>query len=953
MKKIWLFFAYCLPLLSQAQQRYWQQEVNNTIDVSLNDIEHSLDGFIKIQYINHSPDTLRYIWFHLWPNAYKTDQTAFSEQLLQNGRTDFYFSDKDQRGYINRLDFRVDGTKASVEDHPLYIDIVKVLLPTALAPGEQILITTPFHTKLPFNFSRGGHVGQSYQITQWYPKPAVYDNKGWHEMPYLEQGEFYGEFGSFDVRISLPKNYVVAATGDLQNEEEKKWMITENGELKKKRLTLTKLQPKKQENQSIFSPKKPETVPTPTSDKQIKTVQYKQNNIHDFAWFADKTFIVDHDTIQLTSGKIIDVYSFYLPNENSHWQTSVRYIKKAIRFRSQEIGDYPYYVVSVVEAKTGIHGGMEYPSITSIPSGLSSRKLEATIEHEIGHNWFYGAMANNERDEPWMDEGMNAFYDNRYSIQQNGSPVQLIEVKPNWLRKKMPENMASMFFETRTTIKKDQPIETRSEDFSNINYGLIAYIKASSWINLLENQLGQNLFANSMKTYYQQWQFKHPYPEDFKKTIEEVSRKNLDDQFALLNKKGALENSKTKRKERVAFLFNLKESDKYNYISLLPAIGYNNYDQWMIGAAIHNYSLPPSHFQFFIAPLYATNSKQLNGIGLLKYTWYPDDKIQKIETSISGQRFSTKSATDSVSNLIFGGFYKILPSIRFTFKNKNPRSTLEKRIDFRTYLIGEKDFKYLLYTVDSVLHPIKQNYSFRYLNQLTYNIDNNRVLYPYDMQIQVQQASQWWRLNFNSNYFFNYAKGGGMNVRLFAAKFGYIGNLSSSEQFLTYNYQPKLTASIGSDDYTYSNYFLGRNEYTGFASQQIMMRDGGLKIRTDMFQDLQGRSDNWVASLNFNSTLPQQLLPKFIPLKLFLDIGTYADAWGSKPPTGKFLYVGGLQLSLFKNLINIYAPVFYSSDFRNSLKTLGSDNTFGKRLSFSIDIQNITLRKLYRNSIFE
>jgi hypothetical protein len=199
---------------------YFQQETDYKIDVTLDDVKNTLDGFEIINYTNNSPDTLNFIWIHLWPNAYKNDRTAFSEQLLQLGRTDFYFSNYEQRGYINRLDFKVDGVTAELEDHPLYIDINKLILPTPLVPGRTIKITTPFHEKIPFNFSRGGYVDKTYQITQWYPKPAVYDNKGWHAMPYLDQGEFYSEFGNFDVQITVPKDYVVAATGELQNVDE-------------------------------------------------------------------------------------------------------------------------------------------------------------------------------------------------------------------------------------------------------------------------------------------------------------------------------------------------------------------------------------------------------------------------------------------------------------------------------------------------------------------------------------------------------------------------------------------------------------------------------------------------------------------------------------------------------------------------------------------------------------
>jgi hypothetical protein len=200
-----VLFLLLLSLTGKAQNAYWQQQTDFVIDVTLNDVEHSLEGFEKITYTNNSPDTLHFIWFHLWPNAYKNDKTAFSEQLLINDRTDFYFSGKEKRGYINRLDFKINGVTAKTEDHPQHIDIVKLILPKPLAPGEQVLIATPFHVKLPYLYSRSGHVGQSYQVAQWYPKPAVYDQKGWHPIPYLDQGEFYSEFGNFDVRITVPK----------------------------------------------------------------------------------------------------------------------------------------------------------------------------------------------------------------------------------------------------------------------------------------------------------------------------------------------------------------------------------------------------------------------------------------------------------------------------------------------------------------------------------------------------------------------------------------------------------------------------------------------------------------------------------------------------------------------------------------------------------------------------
>jgi len=404
-----------VPSIANAQSNYWQQQVNYTIDVTLNDVDNTLDGYVKMDYFNNSPDTLHFIWFHVWPNAYKNDKTAFSEQLLINNRTDFYFSNREQRGYINRLDFKVNGTTAEITDHPQYIDIIKLLLPAPVPPGGQAFINTPFHVQLPENFSRGGHTGQSYQLTQWFPKPAVYDSKGWHPIPYLDQGEFYSEFGNYDVRITVPENYVVAATGDLQDENEKEWLK------KRSSFNWEPIVTKKIVKKGSYKHVNKTVQLYPVSATKTKTLQYLQNNVHDFAWFADKRFVVNQDTLQLPSGKSVTAYSYYLPGRESAWKNSVQYLKSAVRFRSALIGEYPFNTISAVEAKMGFNGGMEYPTITSISTGSSPAELESVIEHEAGHNWLQGILATNERQYPWMDEGMNTYYDNRYQELQHWS----------------------------------------------------------------------------------------------------------------------------------------------------------------------------------------------------------------------------------------------------------------------------------------------------------------------------------------------------------------------------------------------------------------------------------------------------------------------------------------------------------------------------------------------------
>ncbi len=916
---------------------YWQQQVNYKIDVTLNDVDNTLDGFVKMDYYNNSPDSLFFIWIQLWPNAFKNDKTAFTDQALENGSTAFYFSDAGERGYINRLDFKVNGQLAKTEDHPQHQDIIKLILPEALAPKSKAIIITPFHVKIPNNFSRGGHDGQSYQITQWYPKPAVYDRKGWHPMPYLDQGEFYAEFGNFEVEITIADNYVVAATGDLQNESEIQWLKN------KKPFTRTP-DPKKQPNQK----KVMEENEVPSSNK-TKTLTYIQNNVHDFAWFADKTYTVKTDTLQMPSGKIITANVFYYSENKDVWRNSIAMIKRAVLTKSQWLGEYPYPVVSVVDGGNG--GGMEYPTITLLDAGGSEKMLDYVINHEVGHNWFQAIIGTHERTHPWMDEGMNTYYDNRYAIEQYGNTnLDIIQSNSSFIKNRMPGDIQHLLLQTVTSVKKDQPIETSSENFTNVNFNMIAYVKTGDWMKLLEEDLGRPLFDSCMQEYYRRWEFKHPYPEDFKKIMEELSGKDLDSIFMLLGKKGDLQTRPVKKDLRFAAFFSLKETDKHHYIFASPAIGYNFYDQLMLGAVIHNYTLPLNKFQFLVAPLYATKSKQVNGLGRLGYSIYPGNNGQKIELAIAGASFSGDNFTDSANTTHAQRFSKIVPSLKYVFANKKSRSSITKFIQWKTFLIREQGLLFRRDTVNQV-NIITYPFESRYVNQLQFVIENNRVLYPYKGTLQLEQGEGFARLAFTGNYYFNYAKGGGMDLRIFAGKFFYLGDKTFIKQFETDRYHLNMTGPKGYEDYTYSNYFYGRNEFDGTPSQQIMIRDGGFKVRTDLLSSKIGKTDDWLAAANFTTTIPRAInllaiLPFKLPIKAFIDIGTYADAWKKNAATSRFIYDAGLQLSLLGNTVNIYFPIVYSKVYKDYFLSTIPEKRFKKNIAFSIDIQNISLRKL-------
>lgn len=522
MKKIVLLFLL-LPYLNDIYSKeYFQQEVNYRINVKLDDIKHELNADISMEYINKSPDELAFIWFHLWPNAYKNNHTALAKQLIEDGNLKFYFASKEERGWIDGLEFKVNGQPVRMEYHPEHIDICKIVLNTPMKPGEKITITTPFRVHIPIGvFSRLGHIGQQYQITQWYPKPAVYDKFGWHPMPYLNQGEFYSEWGSFDVFITLPKNYVVGATGDYVNgEEEISW-----------------LNKKAEEARSME--KFPYDTAFPPSSPELKTIHLRQTNVHDFAWFADKRYYVVKDEVELPySKRKVITWGMFTGPEGKLWNKSAKYVADAVYYYSLWNGEYPYNHATAVDGALSAGGGMEYPNVTVIGKIGDARSLDRVIAHEVGHNWFYGILGSNERDHAWMDEGINSFNEGRYmdtkypkdSVADMAARVQGRNFNIGKLLglKDMDESMIfDLGYRFQAVQKKDQPCDITSAEYTSINYGLIVYGKTAMLFEYLRAYLGTEMFDKCAKEYFDRWKFRHPYPEDVKKVYGEVSGKNL------------------------------------------------------------------------------------------------------------------------------------------------------------------------------------------------------------------------------------------------------------------------------------------------------------------------------------------------------------------------------------------------------------------------------------------
>jgi len=484
----------------QAQSAYFQQQVNYKIVARLDDQQHTLTGNIEIEYTNHAPKPLREIWMHLWGNAFKSNNSAFCKQKLRDGNTAFYFAPEADRGSYQALDFTVNQQPVKWCFDTEHTDIAQIELTNPLQPGATITIRTPFSLKIPASFSRLGHVETSYQMTQWFPKPAVYDQYGWHAMPYLDMGEFYSEFGNFDVSITLPENYVVGATGVLQTESEIDFLNKKVAE------TLASLQKTVKLQADTF----------PISSHRFKTIRYTAQNVHDFAWFADKRFLVIHDSVQLATGKKVDCWAMFTPSDLPLWKDAAFFVGRSVKFYSDHVGAYPWPQATAVHSALSAGGGMEYPMITVIGNEPDAKSLDEVITHEVGHNWFYGILATNERDHPFMDEGLNSYYEQRYMHEFYQDGFDLVGL-PKWLYNSdkygsVQESGIRLLDQEHTNI----PPDTHSNLHTPISYGLMVYYKTAQCTQWLEKAVGTQAFDAAMQAYFNTWKFKHPYPNDLR-----------------------------------------------------------------------------------------------------------------------------------------------------------------------------------------------------------------------------------------------------------------------------------------------------------------------------------------------------------------------------------------------------------------------------------------------------
>jgi hypothetical protein len=486
--KFWIIVLATLGLTTNAfaQTQYWQQEIKYDMEVVFHPEDHQFDGIQNIIYINNSPDTLHSVYFHLYLNAFQPKSMMDERSRNLPDPDDRVGSrilglKKDEIGFqhmktvtsgTDTLEVEVNGT------------LMEVRLNQPLAPGGELQLRTDFHAQVPVQIRRTGRdnkEGVDYSMTQWYPKMAEYDYDGWNLFPYIAR-EFHGVWGEFDVRIDMPAEYTIAATGTLQNPDEIGHGY--NG----------------------F----PQGAIKGAGERLVW--HFNADRVHDFAWAADTDYT--HEVIENENGP--NFHLFYLADSVNvdNWKEMGDYAVQCADIMNEKFGVYPYGHYNIVQ---GGDGGMEYPMLTLIVGDISKSGLISVMVHEFLHSWYQGVIATNEALYPWMDEGFTQ-YAQMYVLAQ-------------FYDRDYRQMLRSMMQRYNGYASSDiaEPLSILADHYeTNAAYGTNSYVKGAVLLHQLNYLFGEELFFEAMQNYFNQWKFKHPNPRDFKRVMEQTSGLELE-----------------------------------------------------------------------------------------------------------------------------------------------------------------------------------------------------------------------------------------------------------------------------------------------------------------------------------------------------------------------------------------------------------------------------------------
>jgi hypothetical protein len=503
MRKILLFSFLSLGLNSGFAQSapYWQQHVDYKMEVSMDVKNYQYKGKQELVYTNNSPDTLRKVYYHLFLNAFQpgSEMDARLHTIKDpDGRMVNKIKDADGKdvkqsrietlkpneiGFLKIANFKQDGVVAQTRTSGT---ILEVTLAKPILPNSKTTFTLDFDGQVPEQIRRTGRnnkEGIELSMSQWYPKLAEFDFEGWHADPYIGR-EFHGVWGNFDVKITIDKEYTIGGSGYLQDKNSIGHGYEDAGV-------------------TVVYPKKTKTL----------TWHFIAPNVHDFTWAADKEYA--HDIVKGPND--VDLHFFYKNNPKvaENWKQLEPLMVKVMDYYNHRVGQYPYKQYSFIQ---GGDGGMEYAMCTLMLGNGTLQGILGTATHELGHSWFQHILASNESKHPWMDEGFTTYIEDSALNELKGDKKEVNPFKGNYAA-----------YYSLVNSGKEQPQTTHGDRYDeNRPYSISSYVKGSIFLSQLEYVIGKENVDATLKRYYNDFKFKHPTPNDIKRTAERVSGAELD-----------------------------------------------------------------------------------------------------------------------------------------------------------------------------------------------------------------------------------------------------------------------------------------------------------------------------------------------------------------------------------------------------------------------------------------
>ena len=471
------FFLLISFIVSFNSYSYWQQRVEYKIRIDFDHKNHQFSGKQNLKYFNNSNDTINKVFFHLYFNAFQPGSMmdVRSRSLPDPDRRvmdRISKLNKNEIGFHEINKIQQDGKNLR---HHVQGTILEVELVDPLIPNESTEFYLEYFSQVPVQIRRSGRnnkEGIDYSMAQWFPKIAEYDRQGWHANPYIAR-EFYAPWGDFDVSISINKNYIVAATGILENKT-------------------------KEKNKNVWN--------------------FKAENVHDFVWAADPDYV--HDILKVDSENLELHFYYQKTNDEmvSNWKRLQDDTADAFRYINGKFGKYPYTKYSVIQ---GGDGGMEYPMATLITGERSYPSLLSVTIHEALHSWYQMLLGTNESYLAWMDEGFTSFAQNITFINKFNEIYNLDFTNP------LERSYNRYYNFIKTGL--EEPLSTHSDHFStNQAYGVGSYTKGAIFLMQLGYIIGEDKLFKGLRRYYNEWKFKHPNEYDFLRIMEKESGIELD-----------------------------------------------------------------------------------------------------------------------------------------------------------------------------------------------------------------------------------------------------------------------------------------------------------------------------------------------------------------------------------------------------------------------------------------